>query len=188
MTRINLLPWRERRRERRRRVLLGQAAATFAGVVACVAAVGIHIDGWIERQQRRNQYLATAVAALDARIDQIQGLRRERDELQSRMALLVQLGSDRNTLVHVLDGIARTLVPGLHYTGVAKRGVVVTVRGAAESNDGVASLMRNIDAAAAFGVPNLKSIAETGATAGDGPTTVFELTFEVAKSAVTEVN
>jgi len=187
MTRINLLPWRARRRQRRQRVFLVQAAATVTGVVALAMVAAAWCAGLVDHQRMRNQYLAGKVAELDARIDEIGRLRAERERMQQRLQLLARLGDDRYTLVRMLDGLAQTLVPGVYYTAVAKRGDTVAVQGAAESNDGIAALMRNLRDS--FAAPNLKSIAEAGAgaTAYGERATAFELTFEMTSAASSQL-
>ena len=68
MARINLLPWREQLREERKQRFM----VTLAGVL--VVAGGLvfvgdqYLNGAIESQQARNDYLRKEIAVLDARI------------------------------------------------------------------------------------------------------------------------
>ena len=88
MARINLLPWREQLREERKQRFM----VTLAGVL--VVAGGLvfvgdqYLNGAIESQQARNDYLRKEIAVLDARIAEISELKQRREQLLERMKII----------------------------------------------------------------------------------------------------
>ena len=96
--------------------------------------------------------------------------------------------------MRLFDELARTLVPGLHYTALARHGQVVAAEGVAESNDRISLLMRNLRDSEWFDAPNLKGIGRSrqrpDAAMGDSAavygeqTATFELTFLTTSPAV----
>ena len=84
MTRINLLPWREALRERRRRLFYsGLVAAALAGVL--VGAIGsFYLNGLIERQQERNRFLTEQIGQLDKQLAELKELRTLIDGIVAR--------------------------------------------------------------------------------------------------------
>lgn len=174
-TRINLLPWREWERERRRQEFLTNVVAVVVVAVIGVWAIGMYIDGRIENQQRRNAYLQQQIAEKNKRIREIRDLRAKREQLLARMQAIQELQGNRPVPVRVFDELVRTLADGVFYTKLELSGNVITVSGTAESNNRISALMRNIEASPWFKEPNLKGIKENRAY---GPqASNFELTF-----------
>jgi len=178
MANINLLPWREWERERKRKeFLVNLAGVALLGVIV-VLAWGQYLDSSVSYQQARNGFYQERIAVLDARIAQIATLRQERAELLDRMRVIQELQGNRPVIVRVFDEIVQTLPTGVHFSTLAMAGTVLSVGGMAESNNRISALMRNIDGSDWFANPNLKTIKEdaTSNVYGAGAS-VFDLTF-----------
>ena len=183
MAKINLLPWREQRREQQRKeflAVLGGVAA--AGVL--VALIGhLLINGQIDYQNERNQYLKTHIAALDKQVAEIKELQARRNQLIDRMKVIGDLQGTRPLIVRIFDEIVRTLPDGVYFRGMERTGQQITIRGTAESNNRVSSLMRRLDASEWFSEPTLKGVKANpgfGEQAND-----FDLTVKVSMPGVT---
>ncbi len=178
MARINLLPWREWERERRKKeffVNLG-GVVLFGGLMVFLA--GWSLDGTIENQQGRNQFLQTKIKVLDAKIAEIASLKKDRKELLDRMRVIQELQGNRPIIVHVFDELVRTLSKGVHYRTLEMQGNELKVAGTAESNNRISSLMRNLDESGWFAEPNLRSIKEDPRNSDYGElASTFDLTF-----------
>ncbi len=84
MIRINLLPHREMRRERRKKDFVGTTVITaIAGGVLAFAG-GFVINQQIENQAARNAYVKTAIGKLDIEIAEIKNLEEAIASLQAR--------------------------------------------------------------------------------------------------------
>ena len=85
MARINLLPWREQRREERKQRFLVALGAVLVGAAALVFAGDRYLNGAIEQQNARNDFVRKEIAVLDARIKEISELKQRRQQLLERM-------------------------------------------------------------------------------------------------------
>ena len=177
IARINLLPWRQRRRDRQRRAFLAQLGGVFAGSVCLVFLAALVLDGRIASQDARNGFLRSNLVELERQADAIDEVRRRTDETLERLEVLADLRRDRTRTVRILEELARTVTPGVHYTSLAKRGKHITAHGVARSNQAVSALMRNLEASPQFDAPRLKGIEEMPADEEAGFAAAFELTF-----------
>ena len=140
---INLLPYREEQRKRRKSAFfagLGLAALVGAGVVAAVYALLLHLT---TEQQSRNQYLISENTLLDNQIKDIANLKAEIESLKSRQRAVENLQTDRNTPVHLLNELARHAPEGVYLTSIRQADAVVTVTGIAQTNERVSEFLRN---------------------------------------------
>lgn len=178
MARINLLPWREWERERKRKEFLGNLAGVLIGAVALVLLAGWHLDGRIDNQIARNQYLEQQISELDRKIAEIENLQKTRNELLARMRVIQELQGNRPVIVRVFDETVRTLAKGVHFVNLEMKANRLTVNGVAESNNRISSLMRNLDNSDWFASPNLKTIKEDPKNVEYGAqASTFNLTF-----------
>ena len=178
MTAVDLLPWRERRRQRRRRAVVVGLASSFAAALA-VLGVAWHVNGsGLVAARGENARLAERIAALDSRLLELADVERGNIEIARRISALGQLDAERVEVVRVFAELASTLPPGLRYTAVARRGGLVSVRGTADAESSVSTLMRNLVRSALFRAPSLQNIADA---ADSGGRAMFDLSFEVAR-------
>ncbi len=178
MARINLLPWREWERERKRKEFFGNLAGVLIGAIVLVLAAGWYLDGRLEDQQSRNAFLEREIEELDRKIAEIENLQKTRDELLARMRVIQELQGNRPVIVRVFDELVRTLAKGVHFRKLDMKGNRLTVEGEAESNNRISSLMRNLDNSDWFASPNLKTIKEDPKNINYGAqASTFNLTF-----------
>ncbi len=184
MARINLLPWRDWERERKKQEFLVNLAMVLLGAGLIVFLWGWRLDKAVEAQNARNQLLQNEITALDAKIAEISSLQREREELLSRMRVIQDLQGNRPVIVRVFDELVRSLSKGVFYNELSMTNTDLAVSGTAESNNRIAALMRNLSESDWFNAPNLKKIKEN--TSGS-QTSTFDLTFvQVNPAASTE--
>ena len=167
MPRINLLPWREAARKRKRQeffLSLGAAVAT-AGLVTLLGYW--QMTAAIQHQQERNDLLTREIAALDKQIEEINGLDAQKRRLLARMEIIETLQRSRPEIVHVFDEVVRVLPEGVYLTYLKQTGTRFEVRGVAQSSTRVSSFMRNIDASEWLADPTLQ-IVETRARGNTG--------------------
>lgn len=141
---INLLPYREERRKRRKTTFfagLGLAGIVGAGVVGAAFALLQFLTG---EQQARNQFISNEIGRLDAQIKDIANLRGEIESLKSRQRAVEDLQTDRNTPVQLLNELARLAPEGIYLSGIKQVDKVVTLSGLAQTNERVSEFLRNI--------------------------------------------
>jgi type IV pilus assembly protein PilN len=155
MTRINLLPWREEARKRRR-VELGIAAGIAAALtLAGAVVVHLRIDTQIDAQLARNRLLETEIARLNTQLEEIQELDKVKSDLVSRMEIIQQLQVSRPEIVRMFDELVILMPSGVYLTRLEQTGRSVIIEGRAQSNAGVSALMRAIESSQWIGNPHL---------------------------------
>lgn len=175
MARINLLPWREERREERRKRFLLALVGVVVGSIGAVLIADQITSAAIARQMARNDYIGKQIAVVDERIKQISDLKARRQQLVERMRIIQDLQGNRQISGRIFDQLARTLPDGVYFTDVKMSGKTLSISGAAESNNRVSELMRNLDASDWFDAPSLNEVKATTAGQVDQANT-FELT------------
>lgn len=178
MARINLLPWRDWERERKKKEFLTNlgGALVLGGIL--VFTGGWMLDSSVETQNLRNSFLQQKISALDERIKEIKNLRSQREQLLARMRVIQDLQGNRPVIVRVFDEMVTTLAKGVHYRSLKMSGAGLSISGTAESNNRISALMRNLDGSDWFKEPNLKSIKEDPDNSDYGQqASTFDLTF-----------
>jgi type IV pilus assembly protein PilN len=176
MARINLRPWREERRaEKQREFLIALAAVAIAGVLFIFLHDRV-IASNIENQQARNSYLSGEIAALERKIKEIDELKKKRDQLIERMRVIQELQGNRPVIVHMFDEIVRTLPDGIYYSSLVRKGDALSIKGRAESNNRISSLMRRLDGSQWFTDPNLTAVKAVEGQNGGDKSNDFDLT------------
>ncbi|HKX58625.1 MAG TPA: PilN domain-containing protein [Steroidobacteraceae bacterium] len=167
MPSINLLPWRQELRQRRRKEFLYGivGALALAGIVTLVA--GLTVRSMIDAQNSRNELLKAEIAELDKAIEQILVLEDQKDRMISRMEVIDTLQASRPEVVKLFDQIVSTLPEGVYLTSVKQSGKKIEFNGVAQSSTRVSAFMRNLDASESLSTPELKVI-QTGNTTGPG--------------------
>jgi type IV pilus assembly protein PilN len=180
MANINLLPWRETRRQERKKQFLVGLGATVVGAALAVLLWDVMVNAQIDYQQSRNQHLRTHIALLDQEVAEIRDLQRKRNQLVERMRVIQALQGNRPVIVRLLDQLVRTVPDGVFYTSLETKANVVSIEGVAESNNRVSSLMRRLDASDWLENPNLDAV-QAAPEYGEQATT-FKLTVNLELS------
>ncbi len=156
---INLLPHREVARKRRKEAF---QVTMFASVIAgllIAALVYWWVQLQIEEQQGRNAYMQSEITVLNQQIKEIEGLEGEITALRERQKAVEDLQANRNLPVHLLNELVRQLPEGLYITSLKQNGLLVEMKGVAQSNERVSEVLRNLSGGTPwFRSPNLKEI------------------------------
>ncbi|NBP94765.1 MAG: hypothetical protein EBU28_05130 [Gammaproteobacteria bacterium] len=142
MTRgVNLLPWREERRQRQRR------SALTASVLVAVLTLGALGGVWwkqnsdLNYQNSRNQFLQQAIARVEKQLREIRDIQKRKDELMARMAVIRELEEERTKLVLGMTELANSSPEGVFFSSLKRSAAGVELKGVAQSS--LAALQRN---------------------------------------------
>jgi type IV pilus assembly protein PilN len=166
MPNINLLPWREELREELKKQFI---IITVAVALVSTILVGLSwfvMQSNIEHQQTRNDYVQTEINRVSSQVKEIKQLKAKRAQLLERMRVIQNLQGNRPVIVNMFDELVRIVPDGVFFAKVSTAGDRISITGTAESNNRVASLMRNIDRSAWFTAPSLTQVT---ANKGFGP-------------------
>tara|TARA_R110000823_G_scaffold125385_9_gene252131 strand:+ start:5766 stop:6332 length:567 start_codon:yes stop_codon:yes gene_type:complete len=184
MAQINLLPWREERRQELKKEFIATVLLVLALGAGLLLLADRVVNTQIDYQQSRNEYLEGNIKELDKMVSEISELQKRRDQLLDRMRVIQELQGNRPIIVRVLDQLVRTVPDGVFYQTLSTKNNSITINGIAESNNRVSSLMRSLDASDWLASPNLDGVKAAPAY-GDQATT-FKLTVKVKAPASDE--
>ena len=146
MAKLNLLPWREARRQQRKKefyTMLGVVGAVGVGVAFLAY---MFVQSQLDLQDRRNARLKDEITQLDKKIAEIKTLDEERAGLLKRKEIIESLQASRSIMVHLFDELARSTPEGVQLTGIKQAGTMITLDGVSQSPARVAQFMRNLEA------------------------------------------
>jgi len=159
--RVNLLPHREERRKRARQHFFVLAGGTAVVGVLIVGLMHTFYVARIDVQKTRNSFLKNEIVKLDKDIAEIKKLRDEIAALLARKQVIETLQADRAQTVHLLEELVRQMPEGVYLRSVQQRGLRINIKGYAQSNARVSTLMRNIDSSPWLEAPQLIQVAAT---------------------------
>ena len=145
MARINLLPWREERRQQRKREFLAMLGAVAVASAVVVFGAYQFFQMQIERQQDRLSFLDAEIKLLDARIEKIKNLEAERDALLQRQRIIEKLQADRSTMVHVFDEIVAAIPDGVFLNELTQKGSNLELKGRGQSYARISRFMTQLE-------------------------------------------
>lgn len=160
MAHINLLPWRERLREERRREFLNILVGIVIIAGGLVLLVDRYFNGEIDTQVARNNFMKSEIAILDERVREITQLRQQKEDIRARMNVITDLQGTRPLIVRIFDELVNTLPAGVYYQTIERTGEQIALEGIAESYSGITELLRNLGGSAWFRDPDLSAISE----------------------------
>ncbi|MGB5299608.1 MAG: PilN domain-containing protein [Thiogranum sp.] len=158
MAHINLLPWRDELRKQKQQqfAVVGAGAAILGALLVLLAHM--QMEGLIEKQNLRNQFLDNEIAELDTKIAKIKDMEKTKNALLARMDIIQQLQRSRPQSVHLMDQLVYTLPDGVYLNKIDQQGQALTLSGVAQSNARVSAYMRNIDGSQWMAKPKLDVI------------------------------
>ncbi|MDA0687683.1 MAG: PilN domain-containing protein [Proteobacteria bacterium] len=145
MAQINLLPWRERLREERKREFLTIVVGFVIIAGGLVFLVDRYFNREIDMQTARNDFLRGEIRVLDEQVAEINQLRQQKEDIRARMNVITDLQGTRPVIVRIFDELVRTLPDGVFYETVTRTENVIAVEGVAESYARITELMRRLD-------------------------------------------
>jgi type IV pilus assembly protein PilN len=184
MAQINLLPWREAKRQELKKEFMVTVALVLALGAGLLLLSDRVVNSQVEDQKARNSFLTDNIKTLDKQVAEIRDLERRRNQLLDRMKVIQELQGNRPIIVRVLDQLVRTVPDGVFYTNLTTKGKRISITGIAESNNRVSSLMRRLDASDWLANPNLDKV-KTAPKYGDQANT-FNLSVSVKAPAYTD--
>jgi len=176
MAKINLLPWRQERREQRQKAFYALLGGSFGVGVLLAVAVITYYNGLIDNQNSRNQFLTDEIAALEVKIKEIEDLEKRRADLLQRKKVIEELQASRSQMVHLFDELVRTIPDGVRLRSIKQVGQQLTLEGIAQSNARVSSYMRALQQSGWVTNPDLNIIEAKGSDR----TMPFQFTLGVA--------
>ncbi len=183
MMQINLLPWRERRRDAIKRTFIRQIVLAVTIAAIAVYASSEFLARQLAQQELINRVLEQQIVDLDARVTEVASLREQQAAVRGRMRLIADLQRDRATVVRVLDQFVKSLPNEVYFLSLERADGVILIEGVSDSYAGVTELMRRLESSKEFRYADLNDIAAQVSEAAEDPSQfVFNLSVELAKA------
>jgi type IV pilus assembly protein PilN len=111
------------------------------------ALAHVTIQGQIDYQNQRNTYLEKTIADLDKKIEEIEILKKKREDLVARMGAIEKLQATRSLIVRLFDELARTTPEGIVLTNVTmgENAVSIQINGFSDTTARVAEYLRSLN-------------------------------------------
>lgn len=158
MIKVNLLPHRQIKRAERQREFGLMASLVAIAAAAILFVSWSYIHSKIQAQQARNQRLQDEMVKLDQEIVVIGTLKEQIKNVLERKQIVEGLQSDRNQAVLILDELARQLPEGVFLKSVKQLQDEIELKGVADTNARVATLVHNLAGSPMMQNPNLVEI------------------------------
>lgn len=156
MIKINLLPERPRRRFAiKLPTLPGLGLGVVFGVAYAVAIAGA-LGYWL-LLSRESRNLTADISRIDAEIVQYKAAiaegnryKKEKEDLERRVALIDLIARNQNRPVYLLDALADAIPPDVWLTSMEEKDRVLKIAGSAFSTTAVADFMANLKSSGKF--------------------------------------
>lgn len=158
MTHINLLPWRELKRQQEKKNFIVLMASAVTLTFLLMIMINYYCNSLFYAQTARNQRLQTEITTYDKQINAIKSLKKMRSALIAHMKIIQELQATRTLTVHLFNELIDVLPDGVYLTSVSRIKNKITLKGYTESNSNVSILMRNIENNPWLHLPKLAEI------------------------------
>lgn len=176
MTNINLLPWRELKREQDKKRFTTYLAITIAISIVIVFFVNYYVAANVVEQTALNSRLEAEITEYKKQIIEIKNLRTLRQSLIARMNIVQNLQATRILTVRLFDELIKILPDGVYVNKMERVGDKIMLSGYTESNSNISRLMQNIELSQWIQLPALSEIKKTKEGPDDSPSE-FKLSF-----------
>lgn len=145
MTQINLLPWRENKRQLEKKRFTAQFIACVVMALFTVYLTNKCSYRFVNNQYLRNKILQKEISNMDNQLKEIKNLAMNREKLISRMSIMQNLQMTRTLIVHLFDELTKVMPLGVYLIKMEEHNKVISITGYAESNTYISILMKNIE-------------------------------------------
>ena len=146
MAKINLLPWRDELRAKRKALFVTNCA--IAGILGLLTVAGtwFYYDQKLQDQEQANQLVQSSNLTLDTQLKSLDGIQEQRNAIVERMKLIQGLQGQRPVSVRLLDELVRIAPSTLYLTKVTRTADRFQIEGKAENPNVVAEFLRALEA------------------------------------------
>lgn len=183
MIRINLLSWREQRRNERKQQFQRQLGLVAVFALSVVLAIFIKNAQQTAAQDARNQLLGDENAKLDHYIREVQQLEQQIAALNMRRMAVEQLQLGRTYPVRLLADLAQRVPQGVALRSVKQSGSI-TLSGVAQSNTRISEFLQALESSAEWlGQPELGEIKSASLGQGRDVKKIVEFSIRLEPQA-----
>ncbi|ENM5881542.1 PilN domain-containing protein [Vibrio metoecus] len=142
---INLLPWRDERREAHKRRFLGLVILGVLLAVLMQFGAGEYLSGQVAKQQERIGYLKQHIFSLDQQIAKLKVTEEEHKALLTRLNVVEQLQQKRNKTTDFMNQMPLLIPEGVYVDKIKMNGHEIEISGISDSTARLATMLDNLE-------------------------------------------
>ncbi|MBF0358361.1 MAG: PilN domain-containing protein [Magnetococcales bacterium] len=185
---VNLLPYREARREKMIQTIFiawGITALVGLGLIMFAkSSISSHIDSQIVTVSNQNKVIAT----LDAKLGEIKDINIRKKQVKARLVIIETLGLQRDLPVHLFEVISSSIPEKVWLKEISTKGNNLTIIGFTLSNAMVADFMRKLDSSIHISQVNLNNLAKVNIDKSNRKLREFKLSATIVVPAPKETD
>ncbi|MGS2744495.1 PilN domain-containing protein [Halomonas sp. LS-001] len=155
---INLLPWRDARREQLTRRFYVRLIATLVLAMILGGLATFYYDAELKAQQQRNDFIRQQILQLDDDIRRVQEFKADAEALSERLTSFQNLQNARGATVVFFNNLSASIVDGVVYQRLSRNADLVSVTAEAGTDRQVSEQLRQIEKMPELGVPALSEV------------------------------
>ncbi|WP_347251251.1 PilN domain-containing protein [Legionella sp.] len=141
---INLLPWRQFRRNRERRNLLAVAMAIFILIIFAFLLIHSHIKKLNDSKEKCIKDIERKITYLNKKINEIKKIKMKKEGIIKRILFKKKLDEEGYLVVNFFGEITKIIPHGIYLNQMQFKNNKVVLQGVSEFNDLIASMIKNI--------------------------------------------
>lgn len=158
MARINMLQWRDERRQKKQRDFISSIGAAALMTCFLFSLSYLYIEGMKKHQERRNRLLKDEILVVDKKITEIKDIEEKKNKLLTKIEVIQELQESRPQIVHLFDELAKITPEGIFLSKFIQTGKSLHFTGSSQSNARVSAYMRGIESSTWLESPVLQEI------------------------------
>ncbi|MBF0193902.1 MAG: PilN domain-containing protein [Magnetococcales bacterium] len=177
--RVNLLPYRDSRREKVMQIILLAWGATAVLGVGLIIFTSSYISDHILAQTAVKKQKTAVIAQLDKKLGEIKDINVRKRQVKARLAVIETLGLQRDLPVHLLESISIAIPDKVWLQEISTYQNTLSITGNTLSNAMVADFMRKLASSKYISNVNLNNIAQSKRASNNNKLRNFKLSADI---------
>lgn len=162
MIQINLLPVRQLRKRLQVRNEVAVFGAIVLLVIVIIGIIGLNMSHAVKSKKSENKVLSKKKASYQPILDEIDKLKKDKKEQETKLDVIKKLKTGSQTLVHVFDELAKVTPSNrVWLQSMSHSGDTMKISGIALDNATIAQYMRSIRGSDYFNSAELSAASQT---------------------------
>ncbi len=145
MKQINLIAWREQRREQRKQEFFISWATALVITLLLIGISHFILANAISNQSRVNKIYEREINQLNKQLGDIDQVRTQQQIITERINVIDKLQANRSQTVYIFNDIVKTIPKGIYLTSIKRIDDTIQLIGKAESNAHISTFMRSLE-------------------------------------------
>lgn len=142
---INLLPWREEKRQEYKQRFYGMVVLGLLSALALQWFASLYIDHLKDQQISRNQQLQAYITKLDKQLVNLKEIEAKHKSILTRLRLVESLQNERNKTTDFMNLMPELVPAGVYVDKIKMSGREVEMAGVSDSTARLATMLDNFE-------------------------------------------